>query len=355
MLNEKAEIFAGIDTHKKTYAVATCDVHGKILNKREFSTSAKGIKALKQWLFSEGEILAVGIEGTGCYGKNATIALQEEGLTVIEVNHACKKTRRSKGKSDELDSENAALTARDCTYGGVRDCNGCVAIDRTSELEEIRIIKSSYDAAMTARTQAINELRATVLKAQPGLRSQLEGFKSGKKLAEKCSRLRPHQGETRDRLTKIALKNTAKLYLELTQTINEYRELLEEFAGEHLKNLLELKHVGALIAVQMFLSAGANIERFKNDGAFAAHCGTAPIPASSGQSYHMRLSRAGDRKANCAIYQIAIGRMHTDKRTKKFIEKKMGEGKTKKDAIRCLKRYITREVFAALKKDAKLF
>ena len=155
MLNEKTEIFAGIDTHKKTYAVATCDVHGKILCSEEFPTSAKGIKRLLKWLFSQGEILAVGIEGTGCYGKNATIAIQEAGMRIIEVNHACKKTRRSKGKSDVLDAENAALTARDFTFGGTRSLNGSVAIDRTSELEDIRIIKSSYDSAMNARTQAI--------------------------------------------------------------------------------------------------------------------------------------------------------------------------------------------------------
>ena len=355
MVNEKAEIFAGIDTHKKTYAVATCDVHGKILNKREFSTSAKGIKALKQWLFSEGEIVSVGIEGTGCYGKNATIALQEEGLTVIEVNRACKKTRRSRGKSDELDSENAALTARDCTYGGVRECNGCIAIDRTSELENIRVVKASYDAAITRRTQVINEMKATVLKARPELRDSLEYIRDAKRLATKCQNFHPEQGKCCDRLIKIALKRMANLYFELDSSITEYRKLLEEFACQHLQNLLQLKHVAAVSAVALFLSAGANIDRFKNDAAFAAHCGTAPIPASSGQNCHMRLSRAGDRKANSVLYQIAIGRMRYCDKTKAYIEKKMGDGKTKKDAIRCLKRYITREVFAALKKDAKLF
>ena len=104
-------------------------------------------------------------------------------------------------------------------------------------------------------------------------------------------------------------------------------------------------------AVAMFISAGTNVDKFKNEAAFAAHCGTAPIPASSGQKCHMRLSKAGDRKANSVLYQIAIGRMRTDERTMAYIAKKMGEGKTEKDAIRCLKRYITREVFAALKKD----
>ena len=355
MVSEKAEIFAGIDTHKKTYAIATCDVQGKILCAEEFSTSKKGIKSLQKWLFSQGEIVAVGIEGTGSYGKNVTIALQNSGVKIIEVNHACKKTRRSKGKSDTLDAENAALTARDFLRGGFRSMNGSVAIDRTSELEDIRIIKAAYDAAISNRTQVINEMKATVLKARPELRSQLENIKQGKNLAIKCSNLRPEAGQTCDRLIKIALKSKGKLYLELSEIIETYRQLLGEFANAHLKNLLKLKHVGAVNAVSMFISAGSNVDRFKNDAAFASHCGTAPIPASSGQKCHMRLSRAGDRKANSVLYQIAIGRMRTDERTKTFIAKKMGEGKTKKDAIRCLKRYITREVFAALKKDAKLF
>ena len=147
----------------------------------------------------------------------------------------------------------------------------------------------------------------------------------------------------------------ANLYFELDSSITEYRKLLEEFAGQHLQNLLQLKHVAAVSAVALFLSAGANIDRFKNDAAFAAHCGTSPIPASSGQNCHMRLSRAGDRKANSVLYQIAIGRMRYCEKTKTYIAKKMGEGKTKKDAFLCLKRYITREVFSALKKDAKLF
>ena len=355
MLNEKPEIFAGIDTHKKTYAVATCDVHGEILCAEEFSTSKRGIKSLQEWLFSQGKISAVGIEGTGSYGKNVTVSLQNLGVKIVEVNHACKKTRRSKGKSDTLDAENAALTARDFECGGSRRMNGSVAIDRTSELEDIRIIKAAYDSAISNRTQVINEMKATVLKARPELRSQLENIKQGKNLAIKCSNLRPEAGKTRDRLIKIALKSKAKLYLELTEIIETYRQLLEEFANAHLKNLLELKHVGAVNAVAIFISAGVNVDRFKNDAAFAAHCGTAPIPASSGQKCHMRLSRAGDRKANSVLYQIAIGRMRTDERTRTFIAKKMSEGKTKKDAIRCLKRYITREVFAALKKDAKLF
>ena len=180
-----------------------------------------------------------------------------------KIDHACKKTRRSKGKSDTLDAENAALTARDFSCGGFRSMNGSVAIDRTSELEDIRIIKAAYDSAISNRTQVINEIKSTVLKARPELRSQLENIKQGKNLAIKCSNLRPEAGQTCDRLIKIALKSKGKLYLELSEIIETYRQLLEEFANAHLKNLLKLKHVGAVNAVSMFVSAGSNVDRFK--------------------------------------------------------------------------------------------
>ena len=149
MLKEKMEIFAGIDTHKETYAISTCDTHGKILCADEFGTDAKSIKDLQNWLVSQGEVVAVGIEGTGCYGKNVTIALQTAGIKIIEVNQGCQKTRRSKGKSDSLDAENAALTARDYLLGGAREFNGSESIDRTSELEDLRTIKTAYDSAIS--------------------------------------------------------------------------------------------------------------------------------------------------------------------------------------------------------------
>lgn len=352
MLNEKTEIFAGIDTHRDTYAIATCDAFGTILNNSEFKTTKCGISKLMNWLTSQGEVSAVGVEGTGSYGKSVTVYLQKKGVKVLEVTSPVKKERRSKGKSDFMDAQSAARTARDFTFGGSRETNACVAKDRSSETEQIRLVKASYDAAMKIKTQSINEFKAAIVNASDDLRESLRELSTSKQV-QKCSKFRPDIANKEDNLTKITLKQIAKRILNLSDEIKEYKGILDEFAAQNLQNLLKLKQVGSISAVQLFLTAGANINRFETEGAFAAHCGVSPLPASSGQHSKMRLSRAGDRKANSVLYMIAIGRMGKDEETKEYVAKKIAEGKSKKDAIRCLKRIIARQVYRALKRDFK--
>ena len=352
MLNENEAIFAGIDTHRDTYAIATCDAFGTILENSEFKTTKCGNKKLLSWLESQGEISAVGVEGTGSYGKSVTVYLQKRGVQVLEVTSPVKKERRSKGKNDYMDAQSAARTARDYTYGGSRETNACVAKDRSSETEQIRLVKASYDAAVKMKTQSINEFKAVIVDAPDDLRESLRELSTTKQV-QKCSKFRPDAGNKEDFFTKTALRRIAKRILNLTEEIKEYKGILDDFAGQHLQNLLELKQVGSVSAVQLFLSAGANVNRFESEGAFAAHCGVSPLPASSGQHSKMRLSRAGDRKANSVLYMIAIGRMGKDEETKEYVAKKIAEGKSKKDAIRCLKRIIARQVFRALKRDFK--
>lgn len=352
MLNENDAIFAGIDTHRDTYAIATCDAFGTILNNAEFNTTKKGIKELLAWLEAQGKILAVGIEGTGSYGKNVTVFLQRRGVRVLEVTSPVKKERRSKGKNDYMDAQSAARTARDYMFGGSRETNACIAKDRSSETEQIRLIKASYDAAVKMKTQSVNELKAAIVDAPEDLRESLRELSTSKQV-EKCSKFRPDTANKEEFYAKITLKRIAKRIICLAEEIKEHKAILDEFAEEHLQNVLALKQVGSVSAVQLFLTAGANLERFKNEAAFAAHCGVSPLPASSGQHSKMRLSRAGDRKANSALYLIAIGRMGKDAKTKEYVAKKIAEGKSKKDAIRCLKRIISRQVFRALKRDLK--
>ena len=304
------------------------------------------------WLESQGEILAVGIEGTGSYGKSITSFLQNCGVRVLEVTSPVKKERRSKGKNDYMDAQSAARTARDYTYGGSRETNACIAKDRSSETEQIRTVKASYDAAVKMKTQSINELKAAIIDAPDDLRESLRELSTSRQI-DKCSKYRPDTANKHEFFTKITLKRIAKRILNLSEEIKEYKAILDEFAELHLQNLLELKQVGSVSAVQLFLAAGANIDRFETEGAFAAHCGVSPLPASSGQHSRMRLSRAGDRKANSVLYMIAIGRMGKDEATKEYVAKKIDEGKSKKDAIRCLKRIIARQVFRALKRDFK--
>ena len=116
-----------------------------------------------------------------------------------------------------------------------------------------------------------------------------------------------------------------------------------------------IRQVGSISAVQILLCAGSNINRFKNEATFAAYCGVSPLPALSGMHARMRLSRAGNGQANSVFHMIAIGRMGHDIQTKEYVKKRIAEGKSKKDIIRCLKRYIAREAFCRLKQDLKEF
>ena len=350
MITANGEIFAGIDTHRDTYAIATCDEFGSILKNCEFKTTKSGMKELVKWLNSQGEIRAVGIEGTGSYGKSITVRLQKLGMDILEVTAPPKKTRRSKGKNDYLDAQNAALTARDRILGGSLENNACASKNRTHDLENIRAVKAAYDGAKKMRTQSINAFKASIIASPEDIRETLQGL-STRMQVRKCANFRTNTSNTSTFYSKTVLKREALRIQNLEEELAEYKILLDEFASRYLKNLMELKQVGSVSAVQFFLTSGLNIERFASESAFAAHCGVAPIPASSGQHSRMRLSRAGDRKANSALYFIAIGRMGKDDRTKAYVAKKLKEGKSKKDAIRCLKRYIAREVFRQLKRD----
>lgn len=358
MITENAEtgleIFAGIDTHKNTHVIATCDSFGKILLSAQFSTTNDGIQKLTQWLFEQGSVLAVGIEGTGSYGKNVTVELQKQGIQVFEVTRAVKSERRVHGKSDFLDAQNAARCARDKVYGGAREHNACIAKDRTSELEEIRVVKALYDASIKMRTQAVNDLKAAIISAPASIRESLIGLSTNKQIAM-CLKFRSGKDKLKN-LRKSALKSQAEVINTLDKQIKEYKEILDEFANKYLKNLLEGNQIGTISAIQLLLSAGANADRFKSEAAFAMHCGVAPVPASSGMhSGKMRLSRAGDRKANSVLHMIAIGRMGHNEETKKYVERRVAEGKSKREIIRILKRYIAREAFRRLKKDLEVF
>lgn len=353
MITANGEFFAGIDTHRDTYAIAICDAHGAILKNDEFKTTKKGIDELARWLKVQGNIRAVGIEGTGSYGKNVSVRLQKMGMEILEVTAPSKKSRRSKGKNDFMDAQNAARTARDRIHGGSLEGNACLAKDRTLDIENIRAVKSAYDAAKKMRTQTINAFKSTIIDSPEELRETLRDLSTLMQV-RKCAKFRVSAGNSAHFYSKTVLKREALRILNLEEELCAYKNLLDEFASLYLKNLMEIKQIGSVSAVQFFLTAGLNIERFESESAFASHCGVAPIPASSGQKSRMRLSRAGDRKANSALYLIAIGRMGKDDRTKAYVAKKLKEGKTKKEAIRCLKRYIVREVFHALKHDIQL-
>jgi transposase len=148
--------------------------------------------------------------------------------------------------------------------------------------------------------------------------------------------------------TKFALRSVARRHQRLSEEISELDEQLDRLVTEAAPELVAVEGVGTDTAAALLIAAGDNPERLRDEAAFAHLCGAAPIPASSGKTVRHRLNRRGNRDANRALHVIAVCRMSRDERTRRYVAKRTAEGKTKKEIIRCLKRYIAREIYRIL-------
>src|SRR3954464_11332179 len=147
---------------------------------------------------------------------------------------------------------------------------------------------------------------------------------------------------------RISLKSLGRRYLKLHDEVADLDAMIGAIVDELAPNLVARNSIGHAGAAQLLLTAGDNPERLRSEAGFAALCGVSPVPASSGKTVRHRLNRGGDRAANSALHIIAIGRLRTDARTKVYVAKRIAEGHSKLEAIRCLKRYIAREVFTLI-------
>ena len=212
----------------------------------------------------------------------------------------------------------------------------------------IRALRAARRSAVKGRAQAANQLKAMLITAPEGLKSELRALSTAK-LVTKVSRFRPGTNPSDvEAATKFALRSVARRYQRLSEEISELDEQLDRLVAEAAPELLCVEGVSTDTAASLLIAAGDDPERIKNEAAFAHLCGVAPIPASSGKTVRHRLNRHGDRDANRALYVIALCRMSHDERTRTYVARRTEEGKTKKEIIRCLKRYIAREVYRIL-------
>jgi transposase len=334
------KIIVGVDTHKEEHVAVVIDKLGARMGQLTLPTTNMGYVALERWARNLGKIEAFGIEGTGSYGAGLTRFLRGQGHTVIEVNRPDRSTRRRLGKSDPTDAEMAARSvlagvARDQPKSGIE------------EVEMIRMLKSTKDSAMKGRTQAINQMKALVVTAPVELREVLSGLTSSQ-LVARCSGWHSGQLDTPTTAAKYALRSLARRYTRLTEEIKGLNRELARLTVAFAPTLIDSIGIGPDTAADLLVTAGSNPERLKSEAAFAALCGVSPIPASSGKTNRYRLNRGGDRRANAALYRIVIIRLRYDVRTRTYLQRRTEEGKTKTEVIRCLKRYVAREVFGIL-------
>lgn len=357
------EITGGVDTHQDFHVAAALDGLGRLLGTATFAATAAGYAQLTEWLTGFGPLAAVGVEGSGDYGAGLTRHLVEQQIRVIEVNRPNRQKRRRQGKSDATDAINAA---RAVLSGEAT----ATPKPRCGPVESLRVLRETKQQLSKARTAAINTLRALLVTAPTGLRESLGGL-STRQLVTACAQLdtaaEPGPGATarttdrhelaealcdHDIATRTALATLAATITSYDTHLAALNTQLEALTARIAPRTLARHGLGPDTTAQLLITAGDNPDRLHSEAAFARLTGVAPLDASSGRQHHHRLSRAGDRQANSALYRITLTRLATCHRTRTYMTERLApNGSNKKHLIRCLKRYITREIYPHLTAD----
>ena len=337
-------VILGVDTHLDFHVAVAVDHLGRRLGESSAPTTAKGYEGLLRWAEGFGPVRCAGIEGTSSYGAGLARHLRSRGIEVLEVErpkHRRRNSRRNLQKSDPSDAERAARAVLAGEASGVpKSGDGSV--------EMIRALRAARRSAVKARTQAANQIQALRVTAPEGLRHRLRGL-STKELASVAARFRLGDGP-RDvpTATKFALRSLARRYEVLSEEIAELDAHLNRLVAQAAPELVSLPGIGTDNAATLLIVAGDNPQRLKSEASFASLCGVAPIEASSGKVVRHRLNRGGNREANRALYMTCLARMRRDLRTQEYVARRTVEGKSKREIIRCLKRYVAREVYRVL-------
>lgn len=343
----RRRVIVGVDTHAARHCAAVLDSGGRLLATREFDACGRGYRALLSWVRTFGVVQAAGVEGTGAYGAGLARFLAAEDVTVYEVSRPDRRTRRNRGKSDPIDAEEAArsvLSGKATAAPKLAD----------GPIEAIRNLHVAKLGAVKAKTAATNTLRAMILTAPEPLRAQLPSGGLPNKVIDACLRLRPDERRLCDPLqaTKAALRSIALRAKALREEIRILERQLTDLVAAVAPATMGTFAMGVDTASALLVTIGDNPDRLRSEAAFARLCGAAPIPASSGKTGNRhRLHRGGDRSANRALHIAVVVRMRYCPRTRAYVARRTAQGLSKPEIIRCLKRYLAREMFHALRSD----
>ncbi|MDX3242176.1 IS110 family transposase [Streptomyces sp. ME18-1-4] len=341
------DVVLGVDTHRDVHMAAVLSVSGAVLATDEFPATAAGYRDLLKRARKSGAVGRAGAEGTGSYGASLSRYLLAQGIDVFDVNRMDRVDRRRRGKSDPLDAQNAArsvLSGR--ARARAKTGDGPVQIARMYKLTKVSAVK--------ARTQAINQLKAVLVTADPVLREELAGLGNAE-LLRTCAQFTDACGheeasaESVVQATRITLGLLAHRIGQFSEEIRDVEARLTRLVEGHAPQLLDVVGIGPGTAVTLLIAVGDNPERLDSEASFAALCGVSPVERSSGRRQYRRLNRGGDRQANAALHRIVFTRLRVDARTQDYYERRIKEGKTRREIVRCLKRYAAREVFHLVK------
>jgi transposase len=346
MAHASTGVIGGFDCHADTHTAVALDPLGRRLDTATFDATGDGYRQALGWLQSFGPVIAVGVESTGGYGAALARHLLEARVRVIEINQPHPHTRARRGKSDPIDAEAAARKVLSGEATGA-------AKDTTGIVEAIRQLTVAREGAVKARSAALCQLGDLIVTAPTQLREQLDPQNTLQAKASVCARLRPKGANIDDptQAAKAALRSVGRRIKTLTAEIDELTGELDGLVAIAAPTTITQFGVGTCHAATLLLAAGENIDRFTSEAAFAHLCAAAPIPASSGRTSRHRLNYAGNRQANRALYMVVIVRLRYCDETKAYLRRRLADGRTKKEIIRCLKRYVARQLFRTLRAD----
>lgn len=338
---ERPAVTGGVDTHLDVHVAAALDPIGGLLGVEQFAATPAGYRELLRWLSGLGPVAKVGVEGTGSYGAGLARYLARQGVAVVEVDRPNRMARRRLGKSDPADAIEAARAAQGGRALGLPKT-------RNGDIEAIRALVVAKRSARESRNRALNQIRHLAITGPDELRGRLKGLSVPAVTAEAAA-LRPQKGGDQVVFaTKISLRCLGRRVQALDQEIALLDQHLAELVCRVAPQLVALRGVGVDTASLLLVAAGDNPERLRSEAAFAHLAGVSPIEASSGKVTRHRLNRGGDRQANSALWRIVMVRMATDPRTRAYVERRSKEGRSKREIIRVLMRYVAREVYRYL-------
>jgi transposase len=341
----------GVDSHKHTYVAAAIDVTGRSLAKLTVPVTAAGRARLAQWahaLTPEAEARQWGIEGSGSYGRPLAQALALAGETVFEVPGiaTARERHRSLGsqrqKSDATDALAVARVA-------LRDADRLPRVRPSGEAYRCKLLTEHRDNLVLQRTGAINQLHVHVAALETIAPAALSAGRSRQTI--RLWATRPF--ETTDPILAVhatILHQLAHFIQELDRAITVMTRQLVVLTASLAPRLLALRGVRALTAAKILGEAG-EMARFPTAAHFASYAGVAPIEASSGDRRRHRLSRRGNRQLNRAIHMIAVTQRRWHPEARAYVARKITAGKTKKEALRGLKRHLANVIFRLLRAD----
>ena len=342
-LAEFVDAVVGVDTHRDTHEVEIALPTGAPIATLQIRNDSGGYAALLAWIarHAPGPRLVVAIEGTRSYGIGLARAAAAAGLAVIECEQPDRKGRRGRGKSDPIDAHLAVLAALALDAGRLPSPRA------DGDREALRILLGARHDLTTAATAATNRLKALLRGGDDADRQTARGRLTDPVLAQ-LARRRPPRDATREHAIRHAeIRRLALALRQAARQLTANRAHLEQIVAELAPGLTDRPGIGPVSAAQAIVSF-SHPGRVRHDAAFAALAGTAPLPASSGRTTRHRLNRGGDRALNHAIHTIALTRMRTCPRTQAYLARRTAEGKTPREIRRCLKRYITRELYRQL-------